>query len=192
VVVGVGGIGAFIVHAAAAQSAQVLAIDIDESRLLLAASLGAHATVLSSAERDLTSILGDLDRPADAIFEVTGNPNILRQALAALTPGARLVLVGIQKGEASLALGRIPVLEHDIVGTSAHVCAADLPRALELIATRHDGWSDVAPVVRPLSELLTHGLAPLSAGHSLAIKTLYDPSIPTSRAADYGAPPSDR
>jgi (R,R)-butanediol dehydrogenase/meso-butanediol dehydrogenase/diacetyl reductase len=185
VVVGIGGIGAFIAHAAAAEGANVLAVDVVAQRLELARQLGAHDTLLSEPGQDLRDALAQRGVHPDVIFEVTGRAQVLRECIAVMAPGTRLVMVGIQKGLTELELGGVSLTELDLVGTVAHVCGRDLPRALEILAARSGGWGDVAPVVRPLSELQSHGLIPLAAGTPLEIKTLFDPRVDHVRAATY-------
>ena len=72
-----------------------------------------------------------------------------------------------------------------MLGAVAHVCATDLPEALDLLAAG-DAWASIAPVVLPLADLVRAGLVPLRAGEPGQVKTLFDPSATLSRAADHG------
>ncbi len=63
-----------------------------------------------------------------------------------------LVPVGIQREDVPVPLGSWTLREYTIVGTVAHAIAADLPRAVELLAGRAD-WTDVADEVLPLDEV---------------------------------------
>jgi threonine dehydrogenase-like Zn-dependent dehydrogenase len=184
-VVGLGGIGAFITHAAAASQAEVIALDIAPERLGLARSLGAKVTSAVSPEVGVEGTVRELGRNVDVIFEATGRPEVLRDCLSLLRPGGRLVIVGVQKGASDLSLRAVATLEQDVVGTSAHVFGRDLPRALELLAARSAGWADIADTARPLTELVSHGLEPLSNGKATITKTLYDPRIAAPRPATY-------
>jgi (R,R)-butanediol dehydrogenase / meso-butanediol dehydrogenase / diacetyl reductase len=65
----------------------------------------------------------------------------------------------------------------------AMVPAIDLPAAARNIAGRTEGWSDVAPVALPMSELVGRGIKPMVQGEAERIKTLIDPSIDSSRLA---------
>jgi threonine dehydrogenase-like Zn-dependent dehydrogenase len=104
-------------------------------------------------------------------------------ALLAARPGAVLVAVGIQEGARPARLADWTLREYDFLGTVAHVCATDLPAALDLLAASPADWSTVAPDVLPLGDLVTGGLEPLGAGRPVRVKTLFDPSATQPRPA---------
>jgi hypothetical protein len=68
----------------------------------------------------------------------------------------------------------------------AHVRDVDLPRALDLIGRRTEGWADVAPTVLPLEDVVGDGelgFSPaVTAGAAPPIKTLIDPTARARRA----------
>ncbi len=72
VVIGVGGIGAFITFAAAATGARVLVVDLSGERLELARRLGATATAIAS-EGTLAEQLEAAGMDPDVLFEVSGS-----------------------------------------------------------------------------------------------------------------------
>lgn len=183
VIVGIGGIGAFIVHAAAATGARVLAVDRSPERLDLARALGATAVLDTHG----TSIREELQRrgwEADVMFEVSGSPAGLAAVLDAAEPGATIVPVGIQRGDVAVPLGSWTLREYTIVGTVAHVIADDLPRAVELLASRAD-WTDIAAEVLPLSEAASGALQPMLDGAARQVKTLIDPWADDPRPAEH-------
>lgn len=179
VVVGVGGIGAFLTYAAAATGARVLVVDLDPARLELATSLGAFAT-LKAGDASLPERLAELGMEAEVFFEVSGSAPGLESVLAAAQPGAVIVPVGIQKRPPTEQLGRWTLREYTIVGTVALVFATDLPEAVRLLGQRPD-WTDFTREIIPLESLIEDGLEPLVAGHSRQIKTLIDPWITSPR-----------
>ena len=181
VIVGVGGIGAFITFAAASVGARVLVIDLSEERLELATRLGAHAT-MRAGSGSIRERLAELGMDADVFFEVSGSAPGLASVLDAAQPGATIVPVGIQRGEPALPLGSWTLREYTIIGTVAHVVKTDLPEAVRLLGTRDD-WSDIASEVLPLDQALSHGIAPLTDGSAVQIKALIDPWITEPRAA---------
>jgi (R,R)-butanediol dehydrogenase / meso-butanediol dehydrogenase / diacetyl reductase len=183
VVVGIGGIGAFIVHAAAATGARVLAVDRSADRLDLARALG--ATEVLDTGVSIRDGLDQLGWEADVLFEVSGSTAGWEQVLAAADPGATIVPVGIQRGDVPVPLGSWTLREYTIVGTVAHALAADMPRAVGLLAARAD-WSDIAADVLPLSEVVEGGLQPILDGASRQVKTLIDPWITEPRRAAHG------
>jgi (R,R)-butanediol dehydrogenase / meso-butanediol dehydrogenase / diacetyl reductase len=179
VVIGVGGIGAFIVHVAARSHGRVLAVDLDPHRLAIASTLGADR-VIDPAVEDLAEVVAGFDR-LPVVYEVTGTAAGLESAWSILPPGATLVAVGIQEGARPIDLPSLTVGERELVGTNAHVAATDLPAAARLVAERPEGWSDVAPMVFPLEMLVEEGLRPLAEGRADRIKTLFDPSAGEAR-----------
>lgn len=181
VIIGVGGIGAFITVAAAATGARVLVVDLNDDRLELATRLGASAT-LRAGTTMLADRLDELGMDPDVFFEVSGSAPGLASVLETAKPGATIVPVGIQRGEPALPLGRWTLNEYTIVGTVAHVFKDDFPEAVRLLGTRSD-WSDIAGEVIPLDVVAEQALQPLLEGHSAQIKTLVDPWISAPRAA---------
>ena len=181
VVVGVGGIGSFIVHAAAATGARVTAVVRGEERAGLARSLGA-ADVILSGGMPLAEALRERDVAPDVLFEVSASPDALAEVLAAAPRGAVIVPVGVQKQPTTVSLRDWTLGEYTVVGSVAHVLADDLPEAVRLLGTRED-WSDVSREVIPLDDLLEAGLRPLLDGRATQIKTLVDPWIDAPRPA---------
>jgi threonine dehydrogenase-like Zn-dependent dehydrogenase len=181
VIVGVGGIGAFITFAAAATGAHVFVVDLNQERLDLARSLGATTTLLAGST-SLADALEQAGIEADVFFEVSGSAPGLASVLEAAKPGATIVPVGIQRGEPALPLGAWTLREYTIVGTVAHVYRDDFPEAVRLLGTRDD-WSDIASEVLPLDEVVSGALQPLIDGTSDQIKTLIDPWIAERRPA---------
>jgi threonine dehydrogenase-like Zn-dependent dehydrogenase len=181
VIVGVGGIGAFITFAAVSVGARVLVVDLSEERLELASALGAFST-LKAGTTSLVDRLEELGMDPDVFFEVSGSAPGLASILEAAKPGATLVPVGIQRGEPSLPLGSWTLREYTIIGTVAHVIKDDLPEAVRLLGTRAD-WTDIASEVLPLDLVLSDGLQPLIDGTATQIKTLIDPWIDEPRPA---------
>ena len=185
VIIGAGGIGAFITVAAAANGARVLVVDLNDDRLELALRLGASATLVPGTAT-LTEKLDELGMDVDVFFEVSGSAPGLASVLEAARPGATIVPVGIQRGEPALPLGRWTLNEYTIIGTVAHVFTDDFPEAVRLLGTRAD-WSDIASEVIPLDLVASEALQPLLEGRSTQIKTLVDPWITQPRPAVHSA-----
>jgi (R,R)-butanediol dehydrogenase/meso-butanediol dehydrogenase/diacetyl reductase len=181
VIIGVGGIGAFITFAATSVGARVLVVDLNAERLRLAESLGAFAT-LEPGSATLAEKLAELGMDPDVYFEVSGSGAGLASVLDAAAPGSTIVPVGIQRGEPALPLGSWTLSEYKIVGTVAHVIKDDLPEAVRLLGTRDD-WSDIAHEVIPLDAVLSHGLHPILDGTAVQTKALVDPWIDEPRPA---------
>jgi (R,R)-butanediol dehydrogenase / meso-butanediol dehydrogenase / diacetyl reductase len=189
VVIGAGGIGCFLVYAAAQWGAHVVVCDLDPDRLELAAALGAAVTVEADG---LASALSQRELVPDVVFEVSGTAGGLEQAIALAPRGGRMVAVGIQKTAPAVDMRRVTLDELELIGTVAHAVHDDFPEALRLLAARGEGWGDVAPDVLPLEQFVEDGIEPMNSGHGTRIKTLFDPrahepresrTAPTSAAA---------
>jgi len=167
-VLGVGGIGSFIVAGLArrVQRGRVVAVDLDAGRLETAAALGAGEAV-NAEGRDLGELLLELTGGAgfDVVIEATGAPQAPSAAITGTRRGGRVLLVGLHGQPRELDLTSMIVREVDVATTVAHVCDSDIPAALELLAT-----TDVAAVTAgpriPLDALVEEGLRPLAEGRA--------------------------
>jgi threonine dehydrogenase-like Zn-dependent dehydrogenase len=186
VVIGVGGIGAFIVAAAASRGvADLTALDIDTHRLATAESLGASTTV-DCSDVDLVDAIRSKYRDGpDVIIEASGADGAPAAAIAAIRRGGRIVLVGLQSARREIDLFSISVKEIELVGTLAHICDEDLPDAIDALSKR--GLADIV-VERTLSlgELVPIGIARL-VKRTATGKFLVDPALtePPDRAESH-------
>lgn len=180
-VVGAGGIGAFLVFVLAQLGARVCVIELDRVRRSLAARLGAVTVLPPPAAQGIGAALGRDGQP-EVVYEVTGGPAGLELALAALPRAGRLVAVGLQSVPTALDLRQLSISERELIGTNALVAATDLPRALALLGRREGSWADVAPVALTLDDLVNEGIRPLASGRPTRIKTLIDPWTPETRS----------
>ncbi len=166
-VIGIGGIGSFIVTAAAARRAgSIIAIDIDTQRLEAAKKLGATVLV-NAAEEDATRRLlaETAGEGAHVTVEASGAPEAVRLSFATVRRGGRVLMVGLHGEPRSLNLQEMTLQEVDLVTSVAHVANDDLPEALELLATDR-----IAPLVLgsviPLEAIVEEGLVPLARGQA--------------------------
>jgi (R,R)-butanediol dehydrogenase/meso-butanediol dehydrogenase/diacetyl reductase len=167
VVIGVGGIGAFIVAGARAAGARpLIAVDVDDDRLDTARQLGADTT-LDVRETDLLAAILDATggEGADVVIEASGTPHAPAAALAAARRGGRVLIVGLQAAPRELDLLAATVREVELTTTLAHVCDVDLPDALSLLEN-----TNVADVVLDrvidLDALVEEGIRPLAEGRA--------------------------
>ncbi len=176
VVLGVGGVGAFLVYAAVRSDLRVLAADLDPERLEIAAALGASLTLKVDRDEPLAPQIRDALRgPPAVVYEVTGVPSVLTAALEVVAPRGRVVAIGLGTVPVPVDVRSLTLRELYLVGTNAHVFAADFADAARLVAGRAEGWSDVAPVALPLEWLVADGLRPMVERRPERIKTLVDP-----------------
>ena len=110
-VVGAGPIGAMIVALAAhLGAAEVTAADVESERLPIASALGAHYTVLVGSD--------DLGGEYDIVFDATGSPRAITDAVGRVRRGGRLVLVGLpHAGPVPLPVNLAVTGEIDILGS---------------------------------------------------------------------------
>ncbi|HSM46068.1 MAG TPA: alcohol dehydrogenase catalytic domain-containing protein [Acidimicrobiia bacterium] len=169
VVIGAGGIGAFLTYALAQLGAAPVVVDLDRSRLDIAGRLGADGTSTPESLPDTGGTVGP-----SVIYEVSGTAAGLGLAISLAVDGTRVVAVGLQDGATPIGMRRISLREIELVGSNSHVFAADFPEAVRLLSTR-ESWSDVAPVAILLDDLVGEGLQPMVEGRVTRIKTLIDP-----------------
>src|SRR4051812_37280726 len=152
VVVGSGMIGLFVIQALrVAGCREVIAIDLDESRLALARELGASAAINPKQTDAIAAVMeltgGD---GADVAVEVVGNAAGLATALSCVRRGGSVGLIGNLAPEVPFPLQTVVTRELTLVGSCAS--AGEYPRAIELIAS---GAIRVAPLINavvPLAE----------------------------------------
>jgi threonine dehydrogenase-like Zn-dependent dehydrogenase len=176
VVHGAGGIGAFAIAAAVARGAhEIVAVDIDPERLVTARRLGATETIDARSADPVARVLELTDgRGADVVIEASGAAAGPQRCIDMTRAGGRVVLLGLQKAPVALDLVALTLREIDVVPTVAHVCATDLPEALEILT---DGTVADAVVDRviALEALVPGALEPIAAGQVHG-KVLVDPS----------------
>jgi (R,R)-butanediol dehydrogenase / meso-butanediol dehydrogenase / diacetyl reductase len=152
VVIGAGGIGSMIVHAAAARgAAEVVAVDIDRVRLALAGKLGA-TSLLDASSDDVRELAG-----AWTVIEATGSKSGLETAISIVRPGGRILLVGLQHEPPDIDLATLTISEVELLTSQAHVCSTDLPEAVLLLAARSISEHAVDRVIE-LEELVPEGI----------------------------------
>lgn len=134
-VVGVGGIGSFVVAAAAScVPDSLIAIDIDVRRLETASRLGA-TVLIDATEEDAIRRVKDATAGdgAHVVVEASGAGEAVSLAFAAVRRGGRVVMVGLQGEMRPLDLQTMTLQEVDLVPSASHVLGDDLPKALELL-----------------------------------------------------------
>ncbi|ODU65382.1 MAG: alcohol dehydrogenase [Micrococcales bacterium 70-64] len=135
-VIAVGGIGLSIVQLArAAGASTVVAVDLDDAKLRMAADLGATHTINARAESDpVAAVRALVPGGVDVAFEAIGTPATLAQAVAMLAEGGRAVAVGIAAGDAAVSIPITPLVRRaqSIVGSFGARTRTDLPEVIRL------------------------------------------------------------
>lgn len=152
VVVGTGMIGLLIVQALrAAGCGRIVAVDVNEERLDLAAEFGADETV-DPASRDPAETAAELTdgRGADVVFEAVGLAETLRAAVACARKGAVVTLVGNLSPAVELPLQAVVTREITLHGSCAS--RGDYPACLDMIDRGRIRVDRLISEVAPLAE----------------------------------------
>ena len=180
-VIGAGGIGAFLIYVLAQAGARVVAADLSKDRLAIAGRLGAIETVVAGNAATLGKALGTLGFVPTMVFEVTGLEAGFSAAIAAADPGGRVVTVGIAKDPLAIDARRVTTKELELIGANALIGREDVPEAARLLALDPGVWGEVAPAVIPLDRVVEDGIVPLLESRAAHIKLLVAPTGPARR-----------
>jgi L-iditol 2-dehydrogenase len=144
VVVGAGMIGLLVIQVLkTAGCRQIIAVDLDDTRLALARRLGATAAINSSSASPAAAIRQmTAGRGADAAFEVVGLSSTVGGALDCVRKGGRVTLVGNLEARVELPLQAVVTRELTLIGSCAS--AGEYPVSLNLICS---GKVDVASFI---------------------------------------------
>jgi L-iditol 2-dehydrogenase len=174
VVVGAGVIGLFLVQALrAAGCAQIIAVDLDQTKLDLACKLGADVGLRSDQGDVVAEVMQrTAGRGADVALEAVGINPTVQVAAACLRKGGRLTLVGILAKSVDLSMQTVVTRELTI--NSSYISCGEYPACLDLIAR---GAIDVEPMISAVAPL-ADGAAwfeRLHKGNEGLIKVILEP-----------------
>jgi S-(hydroxymethyl)glutathione dehydrogenase/alcohol dehydrogenase len=173
VVIGCGGIGINVVQSLAiAGAAQIIAVDILDSKLEAARRFGATHT-FNARNDDVPKLVRGLtaNQGADYAFEVTGVPSAITQAFAATRKGGTVVLIGISAAD-QRSLPIVPqelvLLQKTVMGTlyGSAQAANDIPKLLSLYKTGKLKLDELVTRTYTLDQV-NEGYADLAAGRNL-------------------------
>lgn len=133
VVLGLGGVGVHAAQIAQVAGARVIGIDVDESKLRAARSVGLDCLALAGElEERVHELTGG--EGADVVIETTGIPTQLETARRVSRPGARIVAVGYKVGEfAAISSDQTALWEHTVLG-SRYATRAEMELGIRLVA----------------------------------------------------------
>lgn len=164
-VVGAGPVGVLIALVARERGADVTVVELNESRRRAVANLGFRAVA-----PDAASVV----TAPDVAFEVTGVGPGLDLAFSSLTPGGRLVAVGIHPEPRPLDLQVVFQREIEILGARLYT-RQDFADAVDLIATRRVDPTPLVSEVAALSDAHTV-FKRLLGGEAMKILLAVDPT----------------
>lgn len=151
-VIGAGIIGLLAVQALrAAGCARVVAVDVDESRLELASSLGAEETFRSDTADAAAWLRGLTEgRGAEVVFEAVGLPATVELALGCVRKGGAIVQVGNLSPTVEIPLQALVGRQLSLVGSAAS--CGEYPACLEMMRRGVIRVEPLISAVAPLSE----------------------------------------
>jgi NDMA-dependent alcohol dehydrogenase len=105
-VVGCGGVGLNVIQGARiAGAGEIIAIDMNETKLQMAKEFGATATVNASQADPVSQVMEmTAQRGADVAFEVIGLQQTIDQTITMVRRGGQAILVGVPKMDAMVTL----------------------------------------------------------------------------------------
>lgn len=173
VVIGSGLIGLLVIQALKWRGcSQIIAFDLDDSRLALAKQLGA-TEVFNSKQSDAVKSVVDLTGGgADHAFEVVGASVTVNMAIDCVRKGACVTLVGNLSPEVTMPLQKVVTRELTLFGSCA--INGEYPEALTAIA---DGHIQVTPLITAQVNIDNAGewFAKLKAAEQPYLKVLVCP-----------------
>ncbi|MCE9613902.1 MAG: zinc-binding alcohol dehydrogenase family protein [Lentisphaerae bacterium] len=136
VVFGCGAIGLGVIAGGASRRARVIAVDIDDGKLVLARQCGAALTINSEREplharlQDLTSGEGP-----EVVIEAVGMPQTFRAAVEEVSFAGRVVYIGYSKQPVEYDTRHFVMKELDILG-SRNATPQDFRAVIQMLETR--------------------------------------------------------
>jgi L-iditol 2-dehydrogenase len=151
-VIGAGMIGLLLLQAArAAGASNVYVSDLDETRLQLAADLGASETFLATGSSLIEQITqGTQGRGVDVVLEAVGAEETIATAIDCVRKGGTVTLVGNVSPQIRLPLQKVVSRQIRLQGSCAS--AGEYPEAMEMIASRKIRVDSLITAVAPLSD----------------------------------------
>lgn len=135
-VIGLGGVGlASVLGAVAAGAAQVIAVDLSDEKLALAAQIGATA-VVKAGEDAVATVREMTNGGCDVVLEMAGSIRALESAVAMTRRGGTTVTAGLPPPDAALGVNVVALVaeERTLKGSYIGTCVPtrDIPRYVAL------------------------------------------------------------
>ncbi len=173
-----------------AGASRVVATDRLAHRVAAARSMGAsHGFVVdSSSGAEMSVGRGNArDEPVDVAFEVAGDDDALSDAIAAVRPGGKVVLVGIPTGDRTTFPASAARRKELSLLLSRRMAPTDLPRAIALARSDRIRLAPLITHRYPLAQV-PEAFATLAARRGL--KVIVNPSAAADDASG-GSDPAD-
>jgi S-(hydroxymethyl)glutathione dehydrogenase/alcohol dehydrogenase len=152
----------------------VIAVDLHDHKLTKAREFGATHTIHVGREDMATRAREILSGSADAVFDSTGNPEVIQSAWSITSPKGRVVLVGVMPSDRALSLNTLPLhYGKRIIGSEGGSSrpAEDIPKIIRISRERKIA---LAPMISHNFEILEINLAILDMRNGKYIHTLVE------------------
>jgi L-iditol 2-dehydrogenase len=176
-VYGCGPLGLLLVQLLKARGVStIVATDKLAHRATAAAGLGAtHSFMVETESNGISAVRRHVrEAPVDVAFEVAGSDDALSDAIAAVVPGGKVVLVGIPRGDSTRIEAAVARRKELALLNCRRMLPADLPRAIQLVAS---GSIDLASLVTDRFPLARASEAFGSLAARRGIKVVVQPSL---------------
>jgi propanol-preferring alcohol dehydrogenase len=119
VIVGAGGLGLMSIQLAkAVTGSKIIAMDLDDEKLIAAKKNGADNTINSKKEDPVKAVMELTDKMgADAVIDFVNASKTVETDMQFLRKRAKLVLVGLFGGELKLSLVSMPTRAYRLIGS---------------------------------------------------------------------------
>lgn len=136
ILLGFGAIGAFVCVGLLNKGVEIVAMDVEQKRLDVAKKLGAKETILINKEMTAAELKELYPSGGDVVFETSGAPGAPARALAITRTGGITMMLGLNKVPQEIPMADTILREITIATSVAHVCAEDMPEALEMLKNK--------------------------------------------------------
>lgn len=152
-VIGCGIVGMGAVAASVSRGAEVIAVDIDDSKMEIARKTGVTHTI-NTKKTDLHEALSEITRGQgpDVIIEAVGNPQTYRAAVDEVAYTGRVVYIGYAKKPVEYETGMFVKKEIEIFGSRNCEKDVDFPAAIAYLEKGEFPVDDVISRVVTLDE----------------------------------------
>ncbi|UCG36383.1 MAG: zinc-binding dehydrogenase [Candidatus Bathyarchaeota archaeon] len=154
---------------------QLVACDIQESRLVMSRKLGADYTVNASKE-NLSERVSDLSgqKGFDVAIDAVGTPIVAAQAIKTIKPGGRLLVFGFHLKPACIDMAQVFSKELEIKASFRTVGELDYRLAIDLASSEKIDLKTLITHVMPL-EQLQQALKLIDKGAEDVVKVILNP-----------------
>jgi threonine dehydrogenase-like Zn-dependent dehydrogenase len=132
-ILGCGPIGLALIEVAKARGAKVVAADVLDDRLAMAAKLG--ATTLMSDHTLLPTVMEQTGgEGAPVVIEATGVPKVMEQTVDLVAAGGRIVIVGLVKKGVTVSMPGLDFTRKEMTILGSRASVDCFPESLSLLA----------------------------------------------------------